>query len=269
MNDQLIKRVRDELDRIEKEECVRILYACESGSRAWGFESEDSDYDVRFIYLRPVNWYLTIQKKSDVIEKPIDDDLDVSGWDFPKALGLFRKSNPPLLEWLQSPIVYREVGTAASQLRGLMPEYYAPISCMYHYLHMAQRNQRQYLQGDTVWIKKYFYVLRPVLACIWIEADLGVVPTEFSVLVDRLVPTGPLRASIDHLVERKQAGLELDEGPRIPAISDFLDKQISRLSAAHERSPNTRDPNRLDALFIDILLETYGDRIEPEFSCDF
>lgn len=263
VNDQLIERVRGELDRIEAEEHVRVLYACESGSRAWGFESEDSDYDVRFIYVRPTDWYLTIQKKRDVIEKPIDDDLDVSGWDLPKALELFRKSNPPLLEWLQSPIVYREIGTAASRLRGLMPEYYAPISCMYHYLHMAQGNHRQYLQGDTVWVKKYFYVLRPVLACMWIESGYGVAPTEFSVLVDRLVPDGPLRTAIDQLVAEKQVGRELDEGPRIPAISDFLDEQLSRLSAAHDSPPNTKDPNRLDALFVDLLVETYGNRIEP------
>ena len=262
MTDQLLKRVNDELDRIEKEESVRVLYACESGSRAWGFKSADSDYDVRFIYLRPADWYLTIQKKRDVIEKPIDGDLDISGWDLPKTLELFRKSNPPLLEWLQSPIIYREVGTAASRLRGLMPSYYAPISCMYHYLHMAQGNYRQYLQGDSVWVKKYFYVLRPVLACMWIEAGHGVVPTQFSILVERLVPSGAVREAIDDLVKQKLAGQELDQGPRIPGISDFLDEQLSRLSAAHERLPSTRDPNRLDDLFVSLLLETYGDRIE-------
>lgn len=262
MTDKLKDRIIGELDRIEAEESVRILYACESGSRAWGFESADSDYDVRFIYLRPVEWYLTIQKKRDVIEVPIDDDLDIAGWDLPKALELFRKSNPPMLEWLQSPIVYREAGTAATRLRALMSEYYAPISCMYHYLHMAQGNHRQYLQGDAVRVKKYFYVLRPVLACLWIEADYGVVPTEFSTLVDRLVPAGSLRAAIDDLIERKRAGHELDQGPRIPAISDFLDEQVARLSSVNERPPSTRDPNRLDALFVALLCETYGDRVE-------
>ena len=262
VTDKLFDRVKNVLDRIEAEESVRVLYACESGSRAWGFESADSDYDVRFIYLRPVDWYLTIRKKRDVIEKPLDDDLDVSGWDLPKALEMLRKSNPPLLEWLQSPIVYREVGTAASQLRELIAEYYAPISCMYHYLHMAQGNYRQYLQGDTVWVKKYFYVLRPVLACMWIESGYGVVPTEFSILVERLLPAGPLRAAIDALVARKQAGHELDKGPRIPAISDFLDDRLSRISAARERASQTRDTERLDSLFVNLLLETYGNRIE-------
>lgn len=98
MNETIRNRIQAELGRIEGQEDVTILFACESGSRAWGFESADSDYDVRFIYLRRTEWYLTIQNKRDVIEKPVDDELDISGWDLPKALHLLRKSNPPLLE---------------------------------------------------------------------------------------------------------------------------------------------------------------------------
>lgn len=263
MSQSAQKRIQIELDRIEEEETVRVLYACESGSRAWGFESEDSDFDVRFIYLRPPSWYLTVQKKRDVIEKPIDNDLDISGWDLPKALELFRKSNPPLLEWLQSPIVYREEGSAANRLRQLMPNYYAPIACMYHYLHMAQGNNRDYLRGDVVWVKKYFYVLRPVLACMWIEQDLGVVPTEFGILVNRLITDPDLRQSIDRLCGQKKAGQELDQGKRIPEISDFVDQQLSRLSAAHQKPADTRGPAMLDALFVELLIETYGPSIEP------
>jgi uncharacterized protein len=219
---------------------------------------------VRFIYLRSTKWYLTIQNKRDVIERPIDRVLDISGWDLPKALALFRKSNPPLLEWLQSPIVYREDGTLASRLRNFMPHYYAPIACMYHYLHMAQGNHREYLQGDRVWTKKYFYVLRPVLACLWIERGLGVVPTEFSTLVDRLVDNGELRNAIDKLLNLKRRGRELDRGRRIPEISDFLDRELARLSAENEFPPVTKDPNVLDQLFIKTLIETNGKQIEDQ-----
>ncbi|MBN2448988.1 MAG: nucleotidyltransferase domain-containing protein, partial [Lentisphaeria bacterium] len=206
-------------------------------------------------------WYLTIQHKRDVIERAVDGGLDISGWDLPKSLELLRKSNPPLLEWLQSPIVYREVGTAAAKLRELMPRYYAPTSCLYHYLHMARGNSRQYLQGDVVWVKKYFYVLRPVLACLWIERGFGVVPTEFRILVNRLVGDPTLRAAIDDLLARKRAGQELDQGPRLPRVSDFLDRELSRLAAVHAESPETRDPAALDGLFLDLLVETYGDRL--------
>lgn len=98
--------IRSRLDAIQASENVCIVYACESGSRAWGFPSADSDYDVRFIYVRPVEWYLSIDDKRDVIECPVEDGLDINGWDLRKALRLSRKSNPPLLEWLGSPIVY-------------------------------------------------------------------------------------------------------------------------------------------------------------------
>ncbi len=122
---------------------------------------------------------------SDIIERPIDGLLDISGWDLTKALQLLRKSNPPLLEWLQSPIVYRQRSSVVERIRELMPQYYQPAACHYHYLHMAQGNYRDYLQGDTVWLKKYLYVLRPVLACLWIERGYGVVPIEFHKLVER------------------------------------------------------------------------------------
>lgn len=254
-------RIREELDRLEAEEGLRVLYACESGSRAWGFPSKDSDWDVRFLYVRPPAHYVSIGKTSDVVERPITDELDVAGWDLPKALELFRKSNPPLLEWLRSPIVYREVGTAAARLRELTPSYYSPLACMYHYLHMAQGNDREFLRGEVVRLKKYFYVLRPVLACLWIERGLGPVPTEFAALVDGLVDDAGLRAAIEDLLARKRAGEELDRGPRIAPISDFLDAELARLTAEDQPPPATKDPAPLDRLLVEVLAETWGDRL--------
>jgi len=258
MNDDITARIKAELLQIEEAEEVTIVYACESGSRAWGFESADSDYDVRFIYLRQTDWYLTIQDKRDVIEKPIDDELDVSGWDVPKTLGLLRKSNPPLLEWLQSPIVYKQESSFIGRLRELMDEYYSPISCMYHYLHMAENNFRKYLKDDAVWTKKYFYVLRPVLACRWIEQGHGVVPIEFGKLVDRTVDDADLRKEIDSLLVAKRSGAELDQGPRNPIISGFLQKELERLRAESLTPATTRDPSTLDELFVDVLKEVNG-----------
>ena len=99
------KRIDEELEAIESQNNVKILYACESGSRAWGFPSKDSDYDIRFIYIHRTEWYLRVDNSRlrDVIEKPIDDELDVSGWELRKALILFKKSNPAFIEWLNSP----------------------------------------------------------------------------------------------------------------------------------------------------------------------
>ena len=225
--------IHEELNKIEQQEQVKIVYAVESGSRAWGFPSADSDYDVRFIYVRPHDWYLSInvERKRDVIERPISDDLDIRGWDLRKTLVLFRKSNPPLLEWLGSPIIYREQGFVAAKLRELSADFYNRRACSYHYRHMAQGNYRNHLRGDEVWVKKYFYVLRPILAIRWLQQDLGVVPTKFQDILEKTVDEPKLTAAILNLIEKKKRGEELARGPRIPIISDFVDEEIERLKA--------------------------------------
>ncbi|MDI4648741.1 nucleotidyltransferase domain-containing protein [Cohnella hashimotonis] len=255
------KTISDQLERLEREENVRILYACESGSRAWGFPSQDSDYDVRFVYVREPDWYLSIYDKRDVIERPISDSLDISGWDLRKALNLYRKSNPPLLEWLQSPIQYAERYTVAEQLRAISPLTFSPKSCMYHYLNMARGNYRTYLQGDRVKIKKYFYVLRPVLACEWIERYGDMPPMAFDVLADRLLPRdGELWRTVQQLLARKKAGEELDYEPRLAVVNDYLEERLAHLEriAASQSSRGERLDDRLDALFRSALREVWG-----------
>ncbi|MBP7637139.1 MAG: nucleotidyltransferase domain-containing protein [Kiritimatiellae bacterium] len=243
------------LAEIERIEGVRILYACESGSRAWGFPSADSDYDVRFIYAHPPEWYLSLETRRDVIERPLEGDLDLSGWDIRKALNLFRRSNPPLLEWLQSPIVYWSVPGFVESLRGLMTAYYDPCSCMHHYLHMARNNFREFLKGERIRTKKYFYVLRPVFACLWLEQGRGPVPTEFQTLVDALAPEGALRDAIKELLANKRDGHELDDGPRIPVFNDFLEAQLARLEQRIQPA-TVSDANglhRLDTFFRSVI----------------
>ncbi|MFD0959927.1 nucleotidyltransferase domain-containing protein [Paenibacillus chungangensis] len=220
-----------ELQRLEREEGIRILYACESGSRAWGFPSKDSDYDVRFIYARPVEWYLSIFDRRDVIERPISDQLDISGWDVRKALQLFRKSNPPLLEWLQSPIIYRENVNFAARFRQLASRAFSPRSCMHHYVHMAKGNYRDYLQGERVRVKKYFYVLRPILACEWIRRFDAMPPMAFMELVEQLLPAdGELRGTVERLLARKMAGEELDMEPKLHVINNYVEKILEELT---------------------------------------
>ena len=242
------------LEQIEQKHDVRILYAVESGSRAWGFTSKDSDYDVRFIYLHPVEWYLSIRSHRDVIECPISGDLDISGWDLPKALGLFRKSNPPLLEWLGSPHLYLDRYGFAERLRELMAVYYSPKRCMLHYLHMARGNFREYLKGDVVRIKKYFYVLHPVLACLWIEKHNSMPPTEFSELYKDAGLSPSIAREIDLLLIRKMAGDELDMEPKIEVINSFLEQQIEQCSSFIEGMDIADvDEEVLDELFREML----------------
>ena len=260
MNAMIRFKMKNQIDavlhEIENTENAKILYACESGSRAWGFASADSDYDVRFIYCRPTLWYLAVnlEDKRDVIERPIDDVLDVSGWDLRKALKLFRKSNPPLLEWLGSPIIYREVTALADRLRELAKTDYSPIACGYHYLRMAQNNCREFLKADLVRRKKYFYVLRPLLAIRWLESDLGVVPTEFSKLVDATVDDDLVRNAIENLLLEKASSSELGKGPQIPVLSKFVYAELARLEdTPFNLSPSKPSIEPLDKIFQDIL----------------
>ncbi len=243
----ILKRLR----QIERERQIKILYACESGSRAWGFPSRNSDYDVRFIYAHPHDWYLTIDadRKRDTIERPLEQDIDMAGWDLRKALGLLYKSNPPLLEWLRSPIVYLE-RPPARKLRTLASQYFSPSACAWHYVNMARTNYREYLRGLVVHLKKYFYVLRPLLAVQWIEKKREPVPMEFIKLVRNQLKDGALRDRIEELIRMKRSGIELDRGPRIPILNHFIETELARLEKPSFPSPLSRPPvERLNKFF--------------------
>lgn len=246
------EEILENLKSLEVEENIKILYACESGSRAWGFPSADSDYDVRFIYVREKDWYLRVDHEfcRDVVEQPINDLLDINGWDLKKALKLLRKSNPALIEWLNSPIIYQQSSKFAQEIKSLIPTHYSPRSCFYHYSHMANGNFREYLQGETVRIKKYFYVLRPVLAMQWIEQGRGVVPMEFETLVNELIQDQELKTAIHKLLEDKRQGFESAYLPRIEVISQFIESELSRFKdKAQEQPKHDSDFSLLNPFF--------------------
>ncbi|MFB5197131.1 nucleotidyltransferase domain-containing protein [Neobacillus sp. KR4-4] len=254
------EKILAEIQKIEEQFEVKICLAVESGSRAWGFPSKDSDYDVRFIYVQKKDWYLSIDQKREVIELPINALLDINGWEIRKALKLFRKSNPPLMEWLHSGIVYYQAFSLVDKLKAIQNQVFLPQSALYHYLNMAKGNFRDYLRGDHVKIKKYFYVLRPVLACIWIERYNTVPPIEFQTLVEELLEEGQLKQEILMLLERKISGDELNLEPKVNAINDFLEKEINRLEeyAKTLKVSNEDMTPILDNLFRDILDEVWA-----------
>jgi len=230
-------KIRIKLFELEKEYSVKIIYACESGSRTWGFESKNSDYDVRFIYAHDQDWYLSLNDRRDVIELPIEDDLDINGWDIKKALSLLGKSNPPLLEWFNSPTVYLQE-KEAQLIRNLLPKFYSRTAGYHHYFNMAKRNYHSYLQKDMVILKKYLYVLRPIISCLWIESKEQSVPMEFDILVNSEITDTKLKTAIEDLVYKKKAGQELGKGPRIPILDEFISKEVDRLSSI-ERPTST------------------------------
>lgn len=221
--------ILSKLDEIEKKENVRILLAVESGSRAWGFASPDSDYDVRFIYVRPREDYLRLEKVRDVIELPIEGDLDINGWDLDKTLRLLRNSNPTLFEWFSSPIVYRET-PFADEFREVIQRYFSSKRGLSHYLSMAGSNYREYLKGDTVKAKKYFYVLRPVLACRWILGHGTPPPMLFEELMEAELDPA-LRPEVKHLLDLKKHAPEIRTIPQIEPLNRYLDESIEEVKS--------------------------------------
>ncbi|WP_422399008.1 nucleotidyltransferase domain-containing protein [Xenorhabdus griffiniae] len=238
-------RIRQELSGIERDYGVRILYACESGSRGWGFASPDSDYDVRFIYVHPVDWYLKVEAERDVIELPISDELDISGWELRKALKLLQQANPTLMEWLDSSIIYHADPVATNGLKAMVPHFFSAIKARYHYLSMAKKNFRGYLQGEEVRLKKYFYVLRPLLAVHWIEMGKGVPPIDFETLVAGTVDDPQLKMEIDDLLRIKRAANEAEYGSRKLRIHAFIEAKLDETLVRCELEDKRERSNEL------------------------
>lgn len=249
------------LGRAESEHGVGILFAVESGSRAWGFASPDSDYDGRFVYVHQPDWYLsiTLNEQRDVIEYPIVDDMDINGWDVRKALRLFWKSNPGFVEWLLSPITYCEHGKFRARCLELLPEVYSLERGMHHYRSMARTTFRTHLQKEHVPLKKYFYVLRPLLAVRWLQEVGTPAPIEFSTLLETVTGEHALRDAIDQLLARKRQASESGLSPQIPEIQSFIARELDRLESHSLPSRDSAHAGPLlNTLFRETLAEIWG-----------
>ncbi len=245
--------IQTKLKEIEEKENVRIILAVESGSRAWGFASKDSDYDVRFVYVRKLEDYLKLENTKDVIEWQLDETLDINGWDLKKALQLMHESNPSIYEWLSSPIIYRNTAEFA-ELKEISHQYYSEKKSLYHYLHMASSNYKTYiLDQDEVRIKKYFYVLRPILCARYIARNKTQPPMVFDELVEKELPSN-LRGYVDKLLERKKNTKEMGLEPRIKELDAFIDEElISIKEVADKTEVNKKDWNALNEYFIKLV----------------
>lgn len=241
------------LKEIEVRENIRIIHCVESGSRAWGFASPDSDYDVRFIYVRPLEYYLRLDKTRDVIEWQLDETLDINGWDLQKALRLLHSSNPTLFEWNNSPIVYKTT-SEWSEISAVIDHFFQKKAGLYHYLSTAKKNYREYLKGDMVKLKKYFYVLRPILACRWILEKQTPPPMCFSELADACLDKA-LVPAVNDLLRLKIETPELGLGPRIGIINDYLDASIEEVDQLIQTMSNDESVTweELNALFLKMV----------------
>ena len=249
MKDTIIKKIKE----IEKTENVKVLYCIESGSRAWGFASPDSDYDVRFIYIRPMEYYLSFDKKRDVIEYELNDVYDISGWDIAKALPLLHSSNPTLFEWIQSPIVYY-TSKEWEKVVSISDKYFSKKSALYHYLNTAKTNIKVYLSKVPLKLKKYFYVLRPLLCCKWIMEYNEKPPMLFSTLCEKYLE-GDIKTAVNKLVEIKVNSNETAYGEHIEIIDRYIESEIENTqnylnNIEKEKSSTYEELNRI---FIDLL----------------
>lgn len=220
--------VLEKLEQLEVNNDIRILFAIESGSRAWGFPSPDSDYDARFVYARPVDWYLSIEPGRDVIELPIEGDLDINGWDIKKALGLLLKPNPVLLEWLSSPIRYRWNDSICDRLIAFSERVSHGPACTHHYLNLGERLFKENIAGRSeIKLKRYFYVLRPALALRWLRMHPQTVPPmNFQAMMAGSDLPANITAKLQVLLRAKAETKELGAASRIEVLDEFVSSEF-------------------------------------------
>jgi predicted nucleotidyltransferase len=257
VSDAMRSTVQAQLEALEQKHDVRVLFACESGSRGWGFASPDSDYDVRFVYVHRLPWYLRTQAGRDVIELPVSAELDVSGWELRKTLQLMQASNPVLLEWLRSPVVYRSDAAWVPRLRELALQSFSPVRGYHHYLSMARKTMKNHLRadGEVVKYKKYFYALRPLLAARWIREVGGVPPMRFAELATALLHDADLLAELNALLAVKMRAGEAATSAPWPRIQAFLHAELALAEqyAPWARPPSTETVHAVDAFLLDAV----------------
>lgn len=247
------KEIIDKLAEIEQKENVRILYAVESGSRSWGVESPDSDYDVRFVYVRQTEDYLSMQEKRDVIEWQLDEVLDINGWDLKKTLIQFHKGNATLFEWANSPVVYKTTDEW-NEIYESAKKYFSKKVAISHYYGTANNTFRQHLQGNDVKYKKYIYALRPLLACKYVEENNSIPPVRFEDLLRQDFPK-ELSDEIEEMLVVKANSDEKYLNPKMPVIQKYIEDEIVRYEklSKNMEDDRTREWEILNEVFLKIL----------------
>lgn len=249
----MVEEIRKKLREAEEKEDIKILYAVESGSRSWGFASPDSDYDVRFIYVRKLEDYLRLDQKRDVIEWQLDEVFDINGWDIRKTLTQFHKSNATLFEWSNSPMVYKET-PEWKEVYQAAKACFSVKSTLYHYYGVAKSTYCQFLTGEEVKYKKYFYALRPLLACRYIWEHRCPPPIVFAELMRMDMPAD-LRKEIEELLEKKKRTLEGDKHSPIPRIQDFIvhELEVWKARAEEVKEEKKEDWTALNQSFLRLV----------------
>lgn len=244
-----ITSIGDQLSWISIKHGVRIAFACESGSREWGFASPDSDFDVRFVYVRPMADYLRLEEPRDVIEEPEVARIDASGWDLRKFLRLLRNSNPSAIEWLSSTTVYHEE-PAFVRARELVDECFSPTASAWHYYGMVKRHDARYLRDELVQTKKYLYVVRAILAAEWSITRLTRPPMPFLRLCEGMLDD-KYADEIEILLASKATSDEMARVEHLERLDGWIETSMMTLPGRINelKAPKKPSWDKLDAAF--------------------
>jgi len=249
-----MQNIRTILNQIETKKQIKILYACETGSRAWGFPSPDSDYDIRFVYMHERDWYLGLHQRKDTIEI-MDGDLDITGWDLRKCLTLLKKSNAPLIERFQSPVEYYAVPGFKDDFKTLVKNYYSPIAVFYHHHSLAKKFWEEMKDKEAYKLKSLFYLLRSLLSCNWIMEDKNVLPMDIFGLMQ--YATVEQKKKLDELIALKATVGEKYMHPENETLNEWIMVWFEKAEAAKDKlQANNNDMAQLNEFFLKTLYAT-------------
>ncbi len=255
------QKIKNHLANLETQYNIKILLACETGSRAWGFPSPDSDYDVRIIYAHSPDWYFSLKERKDTINRMFDDSLiDISGWDLHKSLRLLAKSNAPLIERIQSPIVYQQDDDFVAQMPEIAQANYSRISSVHHYWGLAKKAYADLLQtqqtGETCKLKRLFYALRAACVCRWILRYEQMPSIEFAPAYQQTDIPPSIIARIDELITFKSTVDESYQHSGDDELIDFIGDTLVEVDNQRLALPDVRtDWEQLDAFFRNMVLK--------------
>jgi predicted nucleotidyltransferase len=255
-----VENITTILQQVERKYQVKMLYACETGSRAWGFPSPDSDYDIRFLYMHERDWYLSLSDKKDTIEFMLNEELDITGWDLRKSLFLLKKSNAPLIERFQSPIEYYSVPGFKEDFSQLIKEYYSPVAVFYHHYSLAKKFWEEIRAEPTVKLKQYFYLIRSMLSCNWIAENSSLLPMHLEGLM-RLINENT-RDELRKLVKLKATVGEKYVHPIEKSLNTWLVNLWDKIDSAKENLvANNNNYDALNDFFIQAVNEAANNRL--------
>jgi predicted nucleotidyltransferase len=246
-----MQNIKHILTEIEAKKKIKILYACETGSRAWGFPSPDSDFDIRFMYMHERDWYLSLGVKKDTVEI-MDGDLDITGWDLRKSLTLLKKSNAPLIERFNSPIEYFSLPSFKEEFKKLIGNYYSPIAVFFHHHSLAKKFWEELKDKEEVKLKSYFYLIRSLLSCNWIIKDNTILPMHIEGLMKYV--EDEYKERLRNLIKLKATVGEKYLHPKNEKLNAWIMELFEFIEASKESlTVNNADMGLLNEFFLKML----------------